>query len=294
MSNHNLTAELKNKISKIKLIALDLDGTTLTDDKKIPPEVTAAIKKAKDKGYEITFLTGRMFAAAAPYLKSMNLSVPIVCMNGTLIAESHTGKVLYEKTLEIGCVKQALKAVDGAPVYQFIYNGDKIHHSVKDPEILKYLEWWAVNFNEVEEINIDDYENIYQLLFIGELEILNEISKNIDSDSECNLNTFSFPSPRYPLHFLEVKTQGDSKGKGLKFLRNYFGVNKEEVLAVGDYLNDFELLKEAGVAVAVANAVDDLKNNADIVTNRTNNEGAVEEVIDLILEYAHNSPTEKE
>ena len=188
MSNYNLSDELRNRISKIKLIALDLDGTTLTDDKKITNEVKAAINKAKDKGYHISFLTGRMYGATAPYVNSMNLSIPIVCMNGTLIAESHTGKVLYEKTLERRCVKRALKAVDGAPVYQFIYDGDKIYHSVKDPEILKYLELWAVNFNEVTEINIDSYQNIYQLLFIGELETLNEISKNIDADVEKNLS----------------------------------------------------------------------------------------------------------
>ena len=77
----------------------------------------------------------------------------------------------------------------------------------------------------------------------------------------------------------------------MRFLRNYFGVNKEEVLAVGDYLNDFELLKEAGVAIAVENAVDELKNKADFVTKRSNNEGAVAEVIEMILEYADNSVT---
>jgi len=124
--------------------------------------------------------------------------------------------------------------------------------------------------------------------------MLNEISKNIEDDTDCNLASFGFPSPRYPLHFLEVKAGGDSKGVGLKFLRNYFGVTKEEVLAVGDYQNDFELLKEAGVAVAVANAIDDLKNSADIITNRSNNEGAVEEVIEMILEYADSRSTEKE
>lgn len=274
--NNKISNELKNKISKIKLITLDLDGTTLTDDKIITPEVNTAIKKANDKGFHISFLTGRMFGAAAPYVNSMNLSVPIVCMNGTLIAESRSGEVLYENRVENSCAKQALNVVNSAPVHQFVYDGDKIYHNVKDPEILKYLEKWAVNFNEIAEIDIDRHQKIYQLLFIGEPEVLDKISNNINGDSNCNLATFGFPSPNYPLHFLEVKSPGDSKGVGLKFLRNYFGVKKEEVLAVGDYLNDFELLKEAGVAVAVANAVDDLKNIADIVTVRTNNDGAVE------------------
>ena len=71
MSNYNLSDELRNRISKIKLIALDLDGTTLTDDKKITNEVKAAIKKAKDKGYHISFLTGRMFGAAVVVLPSL-------------------------------------------------------------------------------------------------------------------------------------------------------------------------------------------------------------------------------
>ena len=294
MSKNDLSDDLISRISKIKLIALDLDGTTLNDDKKISPEVKAAIRKAKDKGYHISFLTGRMFGAAAPYVNSLDLSVPIVCMNGTLIAESKSGKVLYENTVEKSCAKEALQVVNGAPVYRFVYDGDKILHNVKDPEIHKYLERWAVNFDEVSEIDIDNSHKIYQLLFIGELETLNEISKNIEDDTDCNLATFGFPSPKHPLHFLEVKTRGDSKGVGLKFLRNYFGVTKEEVLAVGDYQNDFELLKEAGVAIAVANAIDDLKNSADIITNKTNNEGAVEEVIEMIFEYADSRSTEKE
>ena len=278
-----LSEDLKKRLGKVKLLALDLDGTTLTGDKKIIPEVSDAIEKAKEAGYLISILTGRMFAAAAPFANAMNLDIPVVSMNGTLIAESHTGKILYERTLDRSCVREVLSSIEGAPVYKFIYEGENICHSVKDPVILNYLKWWAVNIKEVKTFDIESYGKIYQILLIGETKILKKIAMNLNGDTKCDITTFGFPSPRYPLHFLEIKRPGDSKGKGLKFLCEYYKVSRDEVLAVGDYINDYELFDEAGLSIAVANAIDGLKERADIITTRTNEEGAIAEVIDMLL-----------
>ena len=278
-----LNKDLRERLGNVKLLALDLDGTTLTEDKKIIPKVREAIAKAKDAGYRISFLTGRMFAAAAPYASTLDLDIPIVSMNGTLIAESHTGKILYERTLNRNCARDVLSAIEGAQVHKFIYEGENIRHNVKDPTILDYLKWWAVNIKKVEKFDIGSYSKIYQLLLIGETEVLDEIEININGNTKCDITTFGFPSPRYPLHFLEIKKSGDSKGKGLKFLREYYKVSRDEVLAIGDYINDYELFDEAGLSIAVANAIDGLKKRADLITTRTNEEGAVAEVIDMLL-----------
>ena len=279
-----LTEELKRRFGKVKLIALDLDGTTLTGDKRITPEVGDAIRRAKDAGYVITFVTGRMFGATAPFARALNLDIPVVCMNGTLIADAHTGNILYEQTLTKECAKQVLKRVNGAPIHPFVYEGDNICHMVDDADILKYLEWWAVNIKEVDEFSIHKYKKIYQVLFIGEMTTLKKIALDLKAQADCDIVTFSYPSPRYPLHFLEIKSPGDSKGRGLRFLRDYYGYSKEETLAVGDYVNDFELLEEAGVAVAIANALDDLKQKADYVTDLSNEENGVAQLLDLISE----------
>ena len=279
-----LNEELKRRFGKVKLIALDLDGTTLTGDKRITPEVGDAIRRAKDAGYVITFVTGRMFGATAPFARALNLDIPVVCMNGTLIADAHTGNVLYEQTLTKECARQVLNRVNGAPIHPFVYEGDNICHRVEDPDILKYLEWWAVNLKEVDEFSIQKYKKIYQVLFIGEMTTLKKIALDLKAQTDCDVVTFSYPSPRYPLHFLEIKSPGDSKGEGLRFLRDYYGYSKEETLAVGDYVNDFELLEEAGVAVAIANALDDLKQKADYVTDLSNEENGVAQLLDLISE----------
>lgn len=279
-----LTEELKRRFGKVKLIALDLDGTTLTGDKRITPEVGDAIRRAKDAGYVITFVTGRMFGATAPFARALNLDIPVVCMNGTLIADAHTGNILYEQTLTKECAKQVLNRVNGAPIHPFVYEGDNICHMVEDPDILKYLEWWAVNLKEVDEFSIHKYKKIYQVLFIGEMSTLKKIALDLKAQADCDIVTFSYPSPRYPLHFLEIKSPGDSKGEGLRFLRDYYGYSKEETLAVGDYVNDFELLEEAGVAVAIANALDELKQRADYVTDLSNEENGVAQLLDLISE----------
>jgi len=279
-----LNEELKRRFGNVKLIALDLDGTTLTEDKRITSEVGDAIRRAKDAGYVITFVTGRMFGATAPFARALNLDIPIVCMNGTLIADAHTGNILYEQTLTKECVKQVLNRVNGAPIHPFVYEGDNICHRVEDPDILKYLEWWAVNLKEVDQFSIQNYKKIYQVLFIGEMSTLKKIALDLKVQTDCDIVTFSYPSPRYPLHFLEIKSPGDSKGGGLRFLRDYYGYSKEETLAVGDYVNDFELLEEAGVAVAIANALDDLKQKADYVTDLSNEENGVAQLLDLISE----------
>ena len=80
--------------------------------------------------------------------------------------------------------------------------------------------------------------------------------------------------------YLEIMAPGVNKGSGLEFMAAHYGLTTDEIVGVGDARNDLELVRGAGLGVAVANAADELKAAADAVTERTNNEGAVAEVLE--------------
>ncbi|QJW49215.1 HAD-IIB family hydrolase [bacterium BFN5] len=84
----------------IKLLAVDLDDTLLDKSSQVSPRCRDAIKKAVEKGVTVTVATGRMYAAALPFARQLELDVPIITYNGALIKSSLSGEVLFEQTLD--------------------------------------------------------------------------------------------------------------------------------------------------------------------------------------------------
>src|SRR5690606_22295653 len=82
-----------------KLVALDLDGTLLTEDKEVTPETVAAVRRVRERGCEVTLCTGRMFAATLPYARELGITLPLITYNGGLVMTPESREVLYQRSL---------------------------------------------------------------------------------------------------------------------------------------------------------------------------------------------------
>ena len=113
--------------TRIRLIALDLDGTLVGTNLTISPRVREAIAHARERGTEITIVTGRMFAAAKPFAQTLGIMGPLVCYQGAAIFEASTGKVLRETPVHQDVTRTVLAWAEEHHIHAQCYSGDTLY-----------------------------------------------------------------------------------------------------------------------------------------------------------------------
>ncbi|CAH1209517.1 5-amino-6-(5-phospho-D-ribitylamino)uracil phosphatase YcsE [Paenibacillus allorhizoplanae] len=239
-----------------KLIALDMDGTLLNEDKKISAENQAAIREASAQGKVVIMSTGRGAISAMPFVKELGLSTPLVVVNGSEVWASPD--TLLKRTL--------------VPI-ETIRN---LHQLAVENDCW----WWAYSvagvFNrESEGLDMDQHEWLKFGYFTDNAEKLQRIRDVVSSWGTLEI-TNSHPSN------LELNPLGISKATGVETVCQLLGIAMSEVIAMGDSENDIAMIREAGLGVAMGNAQEEVKRIADITTV-TNNEHAVAQVIRTYL-----------
>lgn len=240
---------LKNEI---KLIALDMDGTLLNPDNKVTQENRQAIKAAEKLGVRVVLSTGRTYATCSDYAKSLELSSYLVTVNGSEIYNEQ-GKLIERNIVQTDFVKWMLDLSNQYGTDFWAVSCDRVYRE-DIPEDLFASDWLKFGFNTHDD---KAREEIIKLLKEnGQLEISNSSPTNI-----------------------EVNALGINKAKAIEVVCNRLGISMNEVMAVGDSLNDIMMIKEAGLGIAMGNAQDIVKETADWITS-TNEENGVAKAIE--------------
>lgn len=266
----------------IRLIGLDMDGTLLNDNKNISFENKEALAKAIELGIKIVLVTGRPLCnRVLKYYQELNLykdNEYMIAFNGAAIYNIFTKELIYDKRITGKDVKDLKKFA-----YQF--NGAYIH-LYKDndcyyEDINEYTEIER-NVNKVSlfEKNFDEFKDedkIIKFMIVGHESVLNEVENNIPLDLK---NRFTIL--RSMPYFLEFINKDVNKYVGLKFLSKKLNINEDEIMTFGDAMNDYDMIKNAKLSVAMGNAVDELKEVAKFVT-KENNESGVAHAINMFI-----------
>lgn len=266
----------------IRLIACDLDETLLNSDKEISEKNRLAIQRA-EKEYGVKFVpaTGRGYTCIDHILDTLDTRDKqgeyIISNNGGIVCENKGFRKLcfhalpFEKALELfrfGCEKNlCIQVFTDEDVYAFHLNEEE----------KRWLFMFKPDSIVCEEDSIDFLEDtpIAKILFQNsDMKYLFKIAEEMKDITKDSVSV-SYSSNRY----LEMNAIGVDKGLGLRELASHLGIPIEETMAIGDNLNDIAMLKDAGVAVAVANAADEIKAISDYVTVADHNEDAVAEAI---------------
>ncbi|MGO4269225.1 Cof-type HAD-IIB family hydrolase [Paenibacillus sp. TAF58] len=235
-----------------KLLALDMDGTLLDDDKKISVENREAIQEATKAGKIVIMSTGRGAVSAMPYIQELGLTSPLVVVNGSEVWESPS-KLLKRTLLPVETVRN-------------------LHRLAQTYDCW----WWAYSvqgvFNrESETMDIDSQEWLKFGYYTENMEKLQQIRDIVEGWGTLEI-TNSHPSN------IELNPLGISKASGVETVCQLLGISMSEVIAMGDSENDIAMIREVGLGVAMGNAQDEVKRIADITTV-TNNEHAIAKVI---------------
>lgn len=258
------------------LLCTDLDGTLLDDQRYVSPENTTAIEYFKKEGGKFTFVTGRVPRGARLMLDFIHPNAPVVAFNGAGIYDFDDNKLLWGLYLDESAKSAIAYVEERVPGLGLaICTDENVHFS-------KMNEWVDAYF-KAENLPLDTtpYMEIQEQwkkgLFIADSSDMPKIRQVIAESPFSQMYDFVQSSPNY----YEILPKGATKGTGLRRLTELLGIDKEKVIAVGDNENDIPMIKEAKVGIAVANAIDDLKDAADIVTV-SNNEHAIKKVIDML------------
>ena len=264
-----------------KIIALDMDGTLLNSDKIITEKTKIALQAARNKGVKVVLASGRPIDGLRKYLKELDLvdkDEYVLSYNGSLVQETKGDAIIHES---------GLKGSDLRYIYSLSSKlGVNIHaFSGKDglitPKISKYTEVEAelngidIKIVDFEKVHVD--ENIIKIMLIDDEVILDAALAKLPKEVFERYNVVK-STP----FFLEIINKEGNKGQGLKALAKHLNVKREEIIAVGDAGNDIDMIKYAGLGVAMGNATDEVKDLANYQTS-SNNEDGIAEIVERFI-----------
>lgn len=243
-----------------KIIALDMDGTVLNDRQEISEENASAIRDATDAGITVCFATGRGFQSAYPYAEQLGLDTPLITVNGGELWRRPN--VLHRRTqLDTAMVERLHKLALESDVWFWTYAVEGIFNRerwIEPAGAYESKHWLKFGyFSEDAALLADILRTIREW---GGLEITNSSPLN-----------------------LEINPLGVTKAAALEELCELLGCGMPQVVTMGDSLNDLAMIQAAGLGVAMGNAQDAVKDQADYVTLTNEQHGVAHVIRNLVL-----------
>ena len=265
-------------MSKVRLIALDLDGTTLDSSKQVSEKNRNAIINAVKNGVHVCIASGRAFDT----LPSVVTEIPgieyAITSNGAAVYEIKDKKCLRSYKLTAESVKTILELTKDMPVtYEAFIEGrayagsEYIHNPVKFGATKE-----AIHYIQTTRTLIDDITGFIRQ-HVDELDSMDIIVKDADMKEKVCDAIYKETQDVYITssvkQLVEISYKDAGKKSGVKFLADRLGVPKEEIAAFGDADNDKDMIEYAGYGIAVANASTSLKEKADYITLSNDEDG---------------------
>ncbi|MBS4021823.1 MAG: HAD family phosphatase [Dethiobacter sp.] len=244
-----------------KLLALDLDDTLLNEEFKISEQNRAAIRRAAGHGALITLATGRMFRSALPFARELEIDLPLITYHGALIKTAGEEETLFHKPVPLPLALEVAAYCKK--------RGFHVNAYIDDELLVEEENEFSRFYQSIANIKLTVVGDLISYMSVSptKLTIINREGK-LPSLQEELISRFGsdlaivLSRP----HFLEVTDRLATKGQALKYLADLHGIAREDVAAIGDSYNDIDMLIYAGTGVAVANAPQDVKSFADVVT----------------------------
>jgi Cof subfamily protein (haloacid dehalogenase superfamily) len=276
----------KEKPVSYKLLALDLDGTTLGPGLEIQPAVAAAVAAAQARGIYVTLATGRMFGATLPYARHLNISTPVICYQGAAIRDPVSGELYMHVGMPGDLAAEAIEMLLADGIFVIAYIDERLWVAEHRPELDLYLQWHPEGAEVVVARDLAAVvgSSLERLLAQGEAVATPELAARAGNHPPTKL-LFLADSPiverevaRLAAHFDgrlsvvrshvifgELTAPGISKGAALEMLAARLGVPREQVVAIGDQANDLPMIEWAGLGLAMGNAIPEVRAAADAV-----------------------------
>ncbi len=282
-----------------KMVAIDLDGTLLNSYGEVSKENKEKIKDAINKNIEIVIASGRMPLSIKPICEELGANNYIIAGNGTMVYDTKKDEIIYDKFLEKEKVLDIIKICEENSIYYNIYTDKSIiakslnynvlyyhyENSKRIPEkrttinivenMYKYID--EVNTSPILKITICDNDKIIfnrilenklkKILGVEVLDVAHMSRKVIKQGTEeYNITYF----------YTEISKKDANKWNAIEFLINKLGISKDEVVAIGDNVNDKEMVENAGLGIAMGGSYLEANKIGDVFVSDNNSNGVAE------------------
>lgn len=268
----------------IKLIATDLDDTLLNGEWKISPRNISTIRQAVENEVKVTLATGRMALSCRKYARELGLDVPIITCHGALIEQGLSGEVLYRKVISSDLAAGILENLLKRGVHTQIFIRDRVFTQKTNEYSDTYCKMAGVKVEEADVLKVleKESEGLEKILCIGEEESLKRTTEEL-REIYGNMVHFTSSKP----YFFDMIHKDVNKGTALKALSEQFNIKANEVMAIGDSINDTEMITFAGLGIAVENAHPSIRKIADYITASNNGDGVAKAIEKFVLNKDH-------
>jgi Cof subfamily protein (haloacid dehalogenase superfamily) len=267
-------------LSKIRLLALDLDGTLMDDSMIIRSDrVRRAIAAAQERGVVVTLATGRMFDFLLPFAHDLGITAPLICYQGGLIQSPDADAPIYRATMDPAPMRQVLAFTARRGWHRVLYADDEVFLDER-----RHPERFYRRMLGERLVWVDDLASVLRrhapvkfLVFVDPDEaqdVLAELRRTFAGQMELT---------RSHARIVEGNPLGVSKGNALRRLAEHLGIPQAQVMAIGDQENDLPMIAWAGFSVAMGNASPAVRAAADWVAPPVAEEGAAEAIERFIL-----------
>lgn len=250
---------------RYRLVAIDVDGTLLNDQYKLPPRTKETMNRSLDYCH-LVLCTGRSLFSTKPLLQHFKKPIPLISDNGGTLWLPEKG-IWEQSTISRQVVQEILSFCREYGLHVDFTTGEGIYVERLNEQLLSiYRKYFA------EPTKVRDLMQLEQMpvkiTISGPTEQIDqaypEIIKRFAEKAQC------FRSGPY---FIDCLAKGVNKGTALMKVASFLGVDMRQTIAIGNYFNDLEMLHLAGLGVAVANAPEEVRGQADLVTDSNNHEG---------------------
>ena len=267
---------------KYKLLVLDLDGTLTNTRKEVTEHTRTTLIKAQEQGLKIVLASGRPTYGIAPLANLLQLDKYegyVLSYNGGEIIDWKTGELLYKNLLDPEVLPYLYQCANDNHFAIVTYDGEYVLTEYPDDEyVLKEALLNIMKIKKVDNFLKAVQHPIAKCLIVGEPTRLAVLEKEMYNHLHDRMGVF-----RSEPYFLELVPKGIDKAQSLAVLLKEIGMTKDEMIAVGDGFNDLSMIKYAGLGVAMSNAQEVVRENADFITLSNEEDGVAHVVEKFIL-----------
>ena len=287
-----------------RLVAIDLDGTMLNRYGIVTEKTKQVIEQVQKNQIEVIIASGRPIDSIKTIAKEIKSENYFISGNGAILYDIKKDEILYENTLKKSKVLDIIKICEENSIFYNIYTEKEIISKTLNYNVLYY---YKENLNKDEEnkTHINIVEDIYDYILNRDEKIIkiticdnnqtifNSIIRRLNEIGEIEVLDVSHMSRKtikqgtediaIEYFYTEISAKNVNKWNALEFLAEKMNIKKEEIITIGDNINDKKMIEGAGLGIAMQNGAPDVQKIADYVTESNDNDGVAKALETVLL-----------
>ena len=249
-----------------KLLAVDVDGTLLRRDGSIHPEDDAAIQRLRGAGVPVTIVTGRLYSGTRGVAELLRLSGPIACVDGSHIVDLAGDRELFVHAITGDGAVRVRDTLTRHALPSFLFAHDTIVHDAEGADFAPYVRTWSPRVDVVARVADHPFwehvRGIMAVVVVGPEAPVRAAAEELRAQLAQVARVLTFPVPRLDRHAMVIRAEGPTKGTAVAWLAEHHGCTVDEVVVVGDWLNDLPMFEVAGRSFVMGQAPRAVKDKA--------------------------------